>query len=254
MSGQFKAFVSEEQVQEERQKRQEEWDRVRKPDDPIECPEAETRSLFEQLQANKEYQERELEEETKLRSSVKGLDEDEVKFLDFVSQRQIQIEKDRNREEKAMLEELKISLFRQSIIITTFFLLKVQDKAKEKLTSADGAAALPAQAGSATTRSSQKQLLSGAIKRRSSDNKCETEEKYEPPDAKLMAGIPRNTRTPMVVAGILPGIADYADSDSSTENESNSSDSEEDHMIMPSVCTQRLIQDMMKKLKEEGCG
>lgn len=43
-------------------------------------------------------------------SSVKGLDEDEVKFLDFVSQRQMQIEKDRNNEEKAMLEELKISL------------------------------------------------------------------------------------------------------------------------------------------------
>lgn len=76
----------------------------------------------------------------------------------------------------------------------------------------------------------------------------------EHPDAKLMAGIPTNTGQTMVVAGILPGIGDYDDSDSSTENESNSSDSEADHMIIPSIPTQRIIQEMMHMLKEEGCG
>lgn len=81
-----------------------------------------------------------------------------------------------------------------------------------------------------------------------------SEAQEEAPDAKLMAGIPRNTGATMVVAGILPGIADYAESDSSTENESNSSDSEEDHIIMPSVFTQRLIHDVLKKLRDEGCG
>ncbi|KAK3722354.1 hypothetical protein RRG08_041957 [Elysia crispata] len=110
MSGQFKSFVTEEEVQEQRQKRQAEWEKVRKPDDPEECPEEESRSLFDQLKANKDFAEREREEETKLRSSVKGLDDDEVQFLNFVSNRQLQIEKDRNNEEKSVMEELKISL------------------------------------------------------------------------------------------------------------------------------------------------
>ena len=46
-------------------------------------------------------------------SSVKGLDDDEVQFLNFVSNRQLQIEKDRNNEEKSVMEELKISLERE---------------------------------------------------------------------------------------------------------------------------------------------
>lgn len=73
------------------------------------------------------------------------------------------------------------------------------------------------------------------------------------PDSKLMAGIPKNSGI-MVVAGILPGIADYGEEDSSTENESNSSDSEADHMIIPSAPTQRILQEMVQRLKEEGCG
>uniref|UniRef100_A0A0B6ZM05 FAM192A/Fyv6 N-terminal domain-containing protein n=1 Tax=Arion vulgaris TaxID=1028688 RepID=A0A0B6ZM05_9EUPU len=251
MSGQFKSFVSEEEVKEQRKQKQQEWERVRKEDDPIECPEEAPRSLFEQLEANRDIKERELEEETKLRSSVKGLDADEVQFLDFVANRQMQIEKDRNLEEKAVLEELKSAS-----------VLKVQDKTQEKSTDNDRTTS--SQSGSSTNKSSQKQLLLGAIKRKSSDCKSETEEKsrkiseevteQERPDAKLMAGIPRNTGTTLIVAGILPGMADYDDSDSSTENDSNSSDSEADHMIMPSIPTQRILQEMMQRLKEEGCG
>ncbi|CAL1539979.1 unnamed protein product [Lymnaea stagnalis] len=247
MSGQFKAFVSEEEVQEQRQRRQAEWDKVRKEDDPIECPEEKTRSLFEQLQANKELKERELEDETKLRSSVKGLDDDEVQFLNFVSDRQIQIEKDRNREDKSVLEELKNA----SII-------KLQEK-KEKAPGSD-ISKTAAQTSGTSSKNSQKLLLQGAIKRKSTDAKSDVDDKKqkqhnsnEEPDAKLMAGV-SPTDGIMVVAGILPGIVDYGEDDSSTENESNSSDSEADHMIMPSAPTQRLLQEMMQRLKEEGCG
>lgn len=35
MSGQFKAFVTEKEVQEQKDRRQAEWERVRKPEDPI---------------------------------------------------------------------------------------------------------------------------------------------------------------------------------------------------------------------------
>ncbi|GFN95410.1 nefa-interacting nuclear protein [Plakobranchus ocellatus] len=235
MSGQFKSFVTEEEVQEQRQRRQAEWEKVRKPDDPEECPEEETRSLFDQLKANKDFAEREKEEETKLRSSVKGLDDDEVQFLNFVSNRQMQIEKDRNNEESEPTQ-----------------------------TSTTG--------GLSSNKNSQKLLLQGAIKRKSTDTNTEinaSSEKRqmssisgdlsnEQPDAKLMAGIPKSNGTTMVVAGILPGISDYADDDSSTENESNSSDSEADHMIAPSVVTKRVVQEMIQKLKAEdgdgGCG
>uniref|UniRef100_A0A2C9KS96 FAM192A/Fyv6 N-terminal domain-containing protein n=1 Tax=Biomphalaria glabrata TaxID=6526 RepID=A0A2C9KS96_BIOGL len=162
MSGKFKAFVSDEEVQEQRQRRQEQWEKIRQPDDPLECPEEETRSLYEQLQANKELKEREHEEETKLRSSVKVLDEDEVQFLNYVSDRQVQIEKDRHKEEKSVIEELKMA----SVI-------KVQES-KEK----DKASSEPTKSVSvATSKNSQKQLLQGAIKRKSTDTKSELDEK-----------------------------------------------------------------------------
>ena len=48
-------FVSEADLEEARKNRQEEWERVRKPDDPKEAPEEQYdhRSLFERLEENK---------------------------------------------------------------------------------------------------------------------------------------------------------------------------------------------------------
>ncbi|KAH9490107.1 hypothetical protein Btru_035272 [Bulinus truncatus] len=139
--------------------------------------------------------------------------------------------------------------------------IKLQDKKDKVQSGSDNTKP----STSSSNRNSQKQLLQGAIKRKSTENKSEVEEKkqkvnedecQEKPDAKLMAGV-SSTDGLMVVAGILPGIADYAEDDSSTENDSNSSDSEADHMIMPSAPTQRLIQEMVQRLnemKEGGCG
>ena len=41
---------------------------------------------------------------------MKVLDDDEVQFLNYVSNTQMQIERDRNKEEKSVMEEMKISL------------------------------------------------------------------------------------------------------------------------------------------------
>ena len=46
-----------------------------------------------------------------LENSVKGLQEDEVAFLDHVSDQQIAIEKARNTEEARVIRELKISFY-----------------------------------------------------------------------------------------------------------------------------------------------
>ena len=50
-------------------------------------------------------------------NQVKGLDEDESKFLEFVENRQQEISKERNKEEKQILAEMKIS-FGQVIRLT----------------------------------------------------------------------------------------------------------------------------------------
>ena len=42
-------------------------------------------------------------------TSVKGLEDEEVQFLNFVSNRQMQIEKERANEEKSVIAELRIS-------------------------------------------------------------------------------------------------------------------------------------------------
>uniref|UniRef100_A0A673JEB3 Proteasome activator subunit 3 interacting protein 1 n=1 Tax=Sinocyclocheilus rhinocerous TaxID=307959 RepID=A0A673JEB3_9TELE len=60
-------FVSESELDEIRKKRQEEWEKVRKPDDPEEAPEEEydPRSLYERLQEQKDKKQEEYEEQFK---------------------------------------------------------------------------------------------------------------------------------------------------------------------------------------------
>ncbi|KAF4091605.1 hypothetical protein AMELA_G00038850 [Ameiurus melas] len=104
-------FVSESELEEKRKKRQEEWEKVRKPDDPEEVPEEEydPRSLFEKLQEQKDKKQEEYEEQFKFKNMVKGLDEDEAHFLDEVSRQQCLVEKQRRDEEKQELQEYRIS-------------------------------------------------------------------------------------------------------------------------------------------------
>ncbi|XP_023285974.1 protein FAM192A-like [Seriola lalandi dorsalis] len=65
-------FVSESELDERRKKRQEEWEKVRKPDDPEEAPEEEydPRSLFERLQEQKDKKQEEYEEQFKFSGSL----------------------------------------------------------------------------------------------------------------------------------------------------------------------------------------
>ncbi|CAG5958453.1 unnamed protein product [Menidia menidia] len=104
-------FVSESELDEKRKKRQEEWEKVRKPEDPEEAPEEEydPRSLFERLQEQKDKKQQEFEEQFKFRNMVRGLDEDESSFLDEVSRQQSLVEKQRRDEEKKELLEYRIS-------------------------------------------------------------------------------------------------------------------------------------------------
>ncbi|XP_004371730.1 PSME3-interacting protein [Trichechus manatus latirostris] len=106
-----KKFVSEAELDERRKRRQEEWEKVRKPEDPKECPEEvyDPRSLYERLQEQKDRKQQEYEEQFKFKNMVRGLDEDETNFLDEVSRQQELIEKQRREEELKELKEYRIS-------------------------------------------------------------------------------------------------------------------------------------------------
>ncbi|KAF5919679.1 hypothetical protein HPG69_000280, partial [Diceros bicornis minor] len=72
-----KRFVSEAELDERRKRRQEEWEKVRKPEDPQECPEEayDPRSLYERLQEQKDRKQQEYEEQfkfSKLPKRVQG--------------------------------------------------------------------------------------------------------------------------------------------------------------------------------------
>ncbi|XP_013855051.1 PSME3-interacting protein [Austrofundulus limnaeus] len=245
-------FVSEAELDERRKKRQEEWEKVRKPDDPEEVPEEEydPRSLFERLQEQKDKKQQEFEEQFKFRNMVRGLDEDETSFLDEVSRQQVLVEKQRRDEEKQELLE-----YRSAVVKQTSSEARREPDRK------------PAAKGSEQRSShlSQAHLLVGAVKRRSSSQSADskrpkvdhtsssssssgavwTEQQggasagggtEAPEDHRALPGLTAKTPTAppgsahgvlhlpsaAVCVGVLPGLCAYSgssDSDSSSDSE-----------------------------------
>ncbi|XP_041853744.1 PSME3-interacting protein isoform X2 [Melanotaenia boesemani] len=244
-------FVSEAELDERRKKRQEEWEKVRKPDDPEEAPEEEydPRSLFERLQEQKDKKQLEYEEQFKFRNMVRGLDEDETSFLDEVSRQQCLVEKQRRDEEKQELLEYRSALMKQA--------------AEEGRREPDKkATSKPLGAEQRTSHLSQAHLLAGAVKRRSSSQSSDNGKKQkveitttaesgdrlteqagragggtgETDDQRAVPGLTAKTPSaPLsasqgvlhlpsaaVCVGVLPGLCVYSgssDSDSSSDSE-----------------------------------
>lgn len=112
MSTQIKSFVSEKQLDEKRKERQEEWERVRKPEDPVEAPEEkyDCRSLYERLEEQKEKKQFEFDEKLKFKNQFRGIDQDESDFLQRVNTRTNELEKEKALEEQKLLEEFRNSV------------------------------------------------------------------------------------------------------------------------------------------------
>ncbi|TKS73055.1 Protein FAM192A NEFA-interacting nuclear protein NIP30 [Collichthys lucidus] len=217
-------FVSETELDEKRKKRQEEWEKVRKPEDPEEAPEEEydPRSLFERLQEQKDKKQEEYEEQFKFRNMVRGLDEDESSFLDEVSRQQCLVEKQRRDEEKQELLEYRISFL---IVAFESVLLEA-----EQLWLGG-----PEQR---TSHLSQAHLLAGAVKRRryadTHSSKKQKPEAYhfdcsfKAPETRTSAFTSPEPDSVLhlpsaaVCVGVLPGLWVYSgssDSDSSSDSE-----------------------------------
>ncbi|XP_059192022.1 PSME3-interacting protein [Centropristis striata] len=161
-------FVSETELDEKRKKRQEEWEKVRKPDDPEEAPEEkyDPRSLFERLQEQKDKKQEEFEEQFKFRNMVRGLDEEESSFLDEVSRQQCLVEKQRRDEEKQELLEYRSALVKQA---STESRKEPEKKVAPKHSGPE----------QRTSHLSQAHLLAGAVKRRSSSQSSDTSKKQK---------------------------------------------------------------------------
>ncbi|XP_034734062.1 PSME3-interacting protein isoform X2 [Etheostoma cragini] len=161
-----KKFVSQAELDDMRKKRQEEWEKVRKPDDPEDAPEEvyDPRSLFERLQEQKDKKQEEYEEQFKFRNMVRGLDEEETSFLDEVSRQQCLVEKQRRDEEKQELLEYRSALVKQ---VSTESRKEPEKKVAAKQPGVE----------QRTSHLSQAHLLAGAVKRRSSSQSSDSSKK-----------------------------------------------------------------------------
>lgn len=92
-----------------RKKRQEEWEKVRTAADPIERPEEpyDNRSLFDRLQEQKQKKDLEYEEAHKLKNMIKGLDDDEIDFLDLVDRTKLAADRIKTQEEEKELNDYR---------------------------------------------------------------------------------------------------------------------------------------------------
>ncbi|VDK47843.1 unnamed protein product [Cylicostephanus goldi] len=193
-------FVSTSELEEEKKRRQEEWERVRKPDDPAVAPEPEVcnKSLYEQLRDNKEAKQAEIDEAKKFKNMIRGIDEDESEFLARVNQMKSEQMRKAKKEEEEALREAAIA--RSQLNLTeppTVSQLKV------------------APTDNKPQKSKQAAILSTAIKRKStSSNGDGTTEKLARPEN------PNNNRpseqsngqpavSAMKIVGKIPGIGSY---------------------------------------------
>jgi len=201
-----RSFVSEQQLEDKRRQRQEEWERTRKPEDPLEAPEEEYdhRTLYERLQENKMKKQAEVEEDQRLSNLVRGLESEEVSFLEQVEKTRMEEASHRLEEEEALLKEFAKSSHEAP---------QDEEDRKRKLRETMFSKESKEETESKKKMSSQAALLSKVgVKRRHQE---ETQE------------IKRTCPT-LTVVGILPGIGDYGDSSDSERSDETDSDPEPD--------------------------
>lgn len=166
-------FVSEAEAETMKQERQDEWERVRKPEDPIAVPEepVDSRSLYDKLQEQKDIKEMEWQEEHAFKNNTfnKALEEDEAEFLDAVDTARCNAERERFLAEKKELEDFQKT--QQELKERE---LEQRMKAERNIPMVRKVPFAP--------RTSQLKLLAGAVKRKSNPVEDATEKKKKVED------------------------------------------------------------------------
>ncbi|XP_053658643.1 PSME3-interacting protein [Anopheles marshallii] len=226
-------FVSETEIAEARRKRQEEWEKVRTADEPIEAPEDEydPRSLYDRLQEQKQKKDSEFEEAHKLKNMIKGLDDDEVEFLDLVDKNRMQAERQAQLEEQKELNEFRAKV------------ATLQEKRLDEQIQHQVSKPKPTKSHITSTRLSQKQILAGVVRKRKLEPESDPKDSNKSPEKVApTATKPANetdssanatvkSSAAMRVIGILPGMGsyNYNDDDSDSDNSSEDSDLDDSH-------------------------
>ncbi|VDN58314.1 unnamed protein product [Dracunculus medinensis] len=217
-------FISEKNAEEVRKKRQEEWEKVRKANDPVvksfllsEVPEEDHRSLYERLKEVRDKKQAEYDEEHKFKNMIRGLDSEECEFLSSFENMKEKEDKKKKQEEAAVLSEFERARCR------TIPDDKVPSVSRLRFKAVRDGPPRP---------NRQAELLKGAIKRKS------ITEDYENGSKKTLMSIRSQiiaTRpTAMKVVGMLPGIANYASSSSNSDSD-NDSDYSGDLPVLPAL-------------------
>lgn len=150
-------FVTETELEEKKKVRQEEWERVRKPEDPVVAPEepVDCRSLFEKLEEQRQKKQDDWDEEHKFKNQFRGLDDEEDDFLDRVDDVRTENERQRYLDEQRELEEYQK---RQ---------LELKEKElEERLENERKGPGFRRSTSATSTKNSQLKLLAGAVKRK----------------------------------------------------------------------------------------
>ncbi|KAJ2940903.1 hypothetical protein O0L34_g10164 [Tuta absoluta] len=221
-------FITESEVLEQRRRRQEEWDKVRTEDQPKEAPEEpyDNRPLYARLEEQRMKKDAEYEEAHKLKNMIRGLDDDEVGFLDLVERTKAKAAQQISLEEQKEMQE-----FRERV--STLAETDEMQRLRAQLA--------PARPSPATQpASSQKNKLQGMVVRKRKASDTDEKNKHSPP-AKANGIVNRHTDTPtepqvvtaplgdkgaLQCAGVLPGLGHYGTDSSSDTGDSSESDSE----------------------------
>ncbi|EDW60358.1 PSME3-interacting protein [Drosophila virilis] len=232
-------FVTESEAAEARQRRQEEWERVRQPEDPMERPEEpyDGRSLYDRLKEQKTKKDMEFEEAHKLKNLIRGLDDDEVQFLELVDAHKMNTERQQMRDEKLELED-----FRNRVE-------KLQEESVDKKLQAELKTTAKSVGASATARNTQKSLLGQGIKRKNGElpttsKVSKTEQETPAEKSAAQATISINTTKHDVGAlkciAILPGIGSYTES-SDSEASTDTDDHDHDKNSLVDLCGRKIL-------------
>ncbi|XP_015120656.1 PSME3-interacting protein [Diachasma alloeum] len=242
-------FISEAELAEQRKTRQEEWNKVRTAEQPAEVSEEKLdRSLYDRLQEQKNKRDMEYEEAHKLKNMIKGLDDDEVEFLDLVDRTKLEQERKKCLEEEEEMRDFKARVAHlQEASLNERLKQELQKPHSTSKTTSGG-----------STRNSQHRLLAGVVvkkreksqtgaskgtKRKLSDadGSSKLSESPKPPELPRTIdntlGISQNevilcekmhNPSAFKCIGILPGLGPY---DNSSDSEcSSDSDHEHEHI------------------------
>lgn len=242
-------FISEAEIAEQRRIRQEEWERVRTADQPLEAPEEpyDPRSLYERLQEQKNKRDVEYEEAHKLKNMIKGLDDDEVEFLDLVDRTKLEEERKKNLEEEKEMRDFKAavaSLQEKTLNEKLKQELKNPQIINKNISSGSRTSQLKLLAGVVVKRpEKQKEDLARGVKRKLSDESKDTSKKEDceineqiavecestiKDDTLEHKNITSETGG-MKCIGILPGLGSYEDSSDSECSSDTDQDPEPSH-------------------------